>query len=137
MIDHEHNEQKKLIDWSDRWFRVKFKHLTCNTVNTKGKKRINSPLVAFPNEGKRSKITGSRMKQRGLRAGIPDLVLLVKNEKYIGMFIEMKYGKNKTTQNQKVWLSLLSTIGYKCVVCYSFEEAKTAIENYMRNYEQN
>lgn len=50
---------------------------------------------------------------------------------YHGLYIEMKDGTNKTTQNQKRWLEALSKHGYYTAVCYGFEKAKDTIVNYL------
>lgn len=42
----------------------------------------------------------------------------------------MKYGKNKTTKEQKEWLGCLSAEGYACAVCYNAAEAIKTIESY-------
>ena len=53
-------------------------------------------------------------------------------EKYSGLFIEMKFGKNRLTKEQKEWIDRLTQAGYKCAVCYSFEEARDNILNYLK-----
>ena len=47
-------------------------------------------------------------------------------------FIEMKYGKNKPTESQQHWLHMLETWGNKAVICYTFEEARDTILNYLK-----
>lgn len=89
-------------------------------------------MYHVPNEGKRSKITGARLKRVGLKAGVPDVVLPVAHGGYIGLYIEMKYGKNKPTENQKVWLDALKREGHLTAVCYDWEQAKDIIEKYLK-----
>ncbi|MBN1535965.1 MAG: VRR-NUC domain-containing protein, partial [Anaerolineales bacterium] len=48
-----------------------------------------------------------------------------------GLFIEMKAGKNRTTKNQNEWIQRLLGAGYLVIVCYSFEEAKKEILDYL------
>ncbi len=93
---------------------------------------LHIPIVHIPNEGKRSLSYAARMKRMGLRSGFPDLFVTLARGGYHGLFIEMKYGKNKTTKEQKEWLELLSTEGYACAVCYNAAEAIKVIENYNR-----
>ena len=88
------------------------------------------PIVHIPNEGKRSLSYAARMKRMGLRSGFPDLFVPLARGGYHGLFIEMKYGKNKTTKKQKEWLELLSAEGYACAVCYNADEAIKTIEGY-------
>lgn len=93
---------------------------------------LHIPIVHIPNEGKRSLSYAARMKRMGLRSGFPDLFVTRARGGYHGLFIEMKYGKNKTTKEQKEWLEHLSAEGYACAVCYNAAEAIKTIESYNR-----
>ena len=93
---------------------------------------LHIPIVHIPNEGKRSLSYAARMKRMGLRSGFPDLLVPLTRGGYHGLFIEMKYGKNKTTKEQKEWLERLSAEGYACAVCYNAAEAIKTIESYNR-----
>ena len=66
------------------------------------------------------------------KAGVPDLCLPVARNGFHGLYIEMKYGKNKTTDNQKEWLKALTDQGYYTVVCYGAEEAERIIARYLQ-----
>lgn len=89
-------------------------------------------MYHVPNEGKRSAAIGSRLKQAGLKPGVPDIVLPVARGGYIGLYIELKYGRNETTENQKVWLRDLRDQNHLTAVCYGWEQAKELIESYMK-----
>ena len=93
---------------------------------------LHIPIVHIPNEGNRSLSYAARMKRMGLRSGFPDLLVPLARGGYHGLFIEMKYGKNKTTKEQKEWLERLSAEGYACAVCYNAAEAIKTIESYNR-----
>lgn len=80
---------------------------------------LSSLLHAIPNGGKRDKITAAKMMQEGQLSGIPDLSLPVACRGYHGMYLEMKAGKNTTSQNQKTKLAQLAEGGYYTVICYS------------------
>lgn len=88
-------------------------------------------MYHVPNEGKRSLINGARLKQAGLKAGVPDVCLPTAHGGYIGLYIEMKVKPNKPTENQKKWLRALRAAGHMTAVCYSWEEAKNLIEQYI------
>ena len=88
-------------------------------------------LYHVPNEGKRSKATGARLKQLGLKSGVPDVCLPTAHGGYIGLYIEMKVKPNKPTENQKEWLRDLRGAGHFTAVAYSFEEAQKLIEEYL------
>ena len=91
------------------------------------------PIVHIPNEGKRSVSYAAQMKRMGLRNGFPDLFVPLAREGYHGLFIELKYGRGKTSPDQEEWLAFLSANGYRAVVCYGFEEAVREICRYAKN----
>ncbi len=107
-------------------------------------------MFAIPNGGKRK--SGWWEKAEGLKSGVPDIFLAVprfpddiqsilyfdgastmriSDDMRFGLFIEMKYGKNKPSKAQKEWHEALIDEGYAVEVCYSFEEAKQAIIGYL------
>lgn len=88
------------------------------------------PIVHIPNEGKRSAAYAAMLKRMGLQKGFPDLFITRARGGFHGLFIEMKYGKGKTTQDQKDWLELLTAEGYACTVCYNADEAIKIITKY-------
>ena len=51
--------------------------------------------------------------------------------KYHGLYIEMKAGKNKATDNQSKWLEALNNQGYVAVVCAGCAQAVEVITKYL------
>ncbi|WP_342343333.1 VRR-NUC domain-containing protein [Ruminiclostridium herbifermentans] len=90
-------------------------------------------MYHIPNGGKRNITTAKRLKAEGVKAGVPDICLPVPKGVYHGLYIELKAGKNKTTQNQDEWLEALDNNGYFTAVCYGWEEASKVITNYLKN----
>ena len=88
-------------------------------------------LFAIPNGGSRHILEAVNLKRQGLKAGVPDLFLPVPRKNYSGLWIELKVGKNKTSDSQDWWLDELINQGYRCEVCYGFEEAKNTILEYL------
>lgn len=88
-------------------------------------------IYAIPNGGYRNKIEAKNLKLQGVKSGVPDLHLAYPSGCYYGLYIEMKWGKNKPTENQEDWIKRLSAVGYKCEVCWSSEEAIAVIKNYL------
>ena len=89
-------------------------------------------IFAIPNGGSRHKLEAANLKRQGVRAGVPDLFLPIAKGKYNGLFIELKYGKNKATDKQKEWISKLNEQNYYALVCNGFEEAKNEMIKYMK-----
>ncbi|HBI92754.1 MAG TPA: VRR-NUC domain-containing protein [Terrisporobacter glycolicus] len=93
-------------------------------------------IYAIPNGGYRNKIEAKNLKLQGVKSGVPDLHLAYPNSFYHGLYIEMKWGKNKPTENQEDWIKRLSAVGYKCEICWSSEEAIEVIKQYLNIKEQ-
>ena len=87
-------------------------------------------IFAIPNGGKRNKIEAANLKRQGVKAGVPDLCVPVARRGYHGLFIEMKYGKNKTTPSQDDWLNKLNREGYLAKVCNGYSEAIELLKYY-------
>ena len=90
-------------------------------------------LYHTPNEGKRSRITGAKMKMEGLRSGVPDLFLPAAHSGMHGLFIEMKrQGSTYPTEAQMEWLEELQRQGYAVCWCRGWEAAARVILGYIR-----
>lgn len=90
-------------------------------------------LYHIPNGGSRNRIEAAHLKQQGVKAGVPDLCLPVARGEHHGLYIELKVGKNKPTENQKQWISKLREQGYRAEVCYGWEEASKVILSYLES----
>lgn len=115
-IPHEANEQEALFRWA-RFARCTYPELDL--------------LYHIPNGGSRNRLEAANLKRQGVKAGVPDLCLPVARGKYHGLYIEMKYGKNKTSDKQNEWISALTVQGYAAAVCYGWEEAQRLITKYL------
>ena len=114
----ESQEQKCLIKWTQQpSIREKFPCLAL--------------LHHIPNGRKRSAIEGKHLKEMGVKSGVPDLHFPVPNVKYHGFYIEMKYGNNKPSENQKWWIRHLRKLGHRVEVCYTWQEAAAALVEYI------
>lgn len=121
----EHGEQVLLFEWA-KMNEVRVPALWLLFAVPNGAK------LPYRGKGKRRySPEAMRLKAEGLKPGVPDVCLAVPNGHYHGMYIEMKYGKNKPTQAQMMWLFELDKIGYYVRVCYGFQEAKEAIVKYL------
>lgn len=88
------------------------------------------PMFAIPNGGKRDAKEAHFLKIEGVKPGVPDMMFPAARHGYHGLFIELKVGKNKPTDNQRQWLADLTEQGYLAEVCYGFEEARALIDDY-------
>lgn len=90
-------------------------------------------LFAVPNGGKRNVVTARIQKGEGVIAGVADLILLIPNMKYHGLCIEMKFGKNRQSDNQVWWQGLVQEQGYAYIICNSFDRFREVVSNYINN----
>ena len=88
-------------------------------------------LYHIPNGGWRHKVTAMKLKGQGAKAGVPDLHLPVARGGYHGLWIEMKYGRNKLTESQVWWHVHLRLEGHAIWLCHSAEEAQNVILDYL------
>jgi hypothetical protein len=115
--DIEHKHQAALIRWSN------IKALTDWRFGL---------LYAIPNAGKRSRFMAARAKAEGLRAGMPDLCLPIHTKNYGALYIEMKERvAGRLESHQQVMHRMLRESGNYVIVCMSWDDAKSAIEEYL------
>jgi len=114
----EHIQQQHLMRWAKL---------------SEGKYPMLELLFAIPNGGQRSLATAVKLKAEGVKAGVPDLFLPYPNNKYHGLFIEMKIKGNKPTALQRDWLAALAKQGYHSKVCYDSQEAIDTILAYLNS----
>lgn len=108
MKQYEADQQRKLFQWTTF---IRAKHPEIDL------------MFHIPNGGSRNKLEAANLKKQGVKAGVPDLFLPVSRGGYHGLFIELKYGKNKPTEKQTEWLKNLNEQGYAVAVCYGCDEA--------------
>lgn len=88
-------------------------------------------MFAVPNGGLRHKATAGKLKAEGVKAGVPDVFLAAPRGGKHGLFIEMKAGDNTASEPQIDWMAELNLQGYAVAVCYSCDEARRTVEDYL------
>ena len=113
---HEDSLQKACVAWFD------YTH-----------KALSPYLHHSPNGGLRNAAEAAKFKAMGVRAGFPDLVLLVPRGKCPFLAIELKYGRNGQSERQKAYQKALEAVGARYVVCKSLEEFQKIINEYLNS----
>lgn len=90
-------------------------------------------LLAIPNGLAASSVGAARrMKEQGMKAGVPDLFLPAQAGGYAGLWIEMKRRDGgKVSKAQAEWHQYLALAGYKVVVCHGWAAAANVIDTYL------
>jgi len=97
--------------------------------------RFNPPLlelvIHIPNQGKRSKSYGAKLKKMGLRVGASDLFIMRACRGYHGAFIELKSARGIVSPAQKEFLRIAEREKYFTAVCSSIEDCIETVIWYM------
>lgn len=88
-------------------------------------------FAAVPNGGLRSKKTAVDIYAEGGKSGYPDITGDVPKGIYHGIFIELKYGNNKPSDDQIRMMRRRKERGYFVALCYGHEEAIELIAEYL------
>jgi hypothetical protein len=88
-------------------------------------------MFAVPNGYHRDIRVARKVKAAGAKAGIPDVALPVPRGPYHGLYLELKVGRNKPTEEQRKWLEHLVNVGYLATWCTGWEAARDVIVDYL------
>lgn len=112
------HEESRIQQICVKWFRLKYSKLA----------RL---LFAVPNGGARRPIEGKIMKAEGTLAGVSDLILLYPSKGFHALCIEMKTKKGRQQPSQKLFQIAVEDVGYKYVICRSFDDFMNEIKSYL------
>ena len=105
-MESEHLQQVRLISWFRRTY-------------------PGVRVFAVPNGGARSGVQGAKLKAEGVSPGVPDLFVPEWN-----LWVEMKREAGGiVSQDQKIWIAYLESIGHTVIIGRGFEDAKRQIED--------
>ena len=118
IVPTEHEEQVALFQWAEA---------------NEGAVPELALLFAVPNGGYRPMATAAMLREEGVKAGVPDVFLPCRRQRYGGLAIELKRSdhSNHATPAQQEWIERLRAHGYKAVVCYGAQEAIDTIKAYL------
>ena len=88
-------------------------------------------FFSVPNGGARNAWTAKNLRDEGALSGVADLILLVPKKGYASLCIEMKKPGGRVSDTQKAFCEAAKAFKNKYVVCYSVEEFKTAVREYL------
>lgn len=94
--------------------------------------------IHVPNEGKRSDFEQLKFKVLGGEAGVADLFLVMKKASptYKGLWIEVKYGRNKLSEDQAEFLQLMHLAGFETAIVYDkAEDFELMMDRYLHEPE--
>jgi hypothetical protein len=91
-------------------------------------------IYHVPNGGHRHKLVAMKLKQQGVKAGVPDLVLPMARGGFFGLYIEFKATVDPAavSPSQAACIRRLNDQGYLAVVCRGHFDAMEQIRAYLR-----
>lgn len=112
----EHGSQVALFCWASQQFTI----YPCLRL-----------MYAIPNGGKRDKITAANLKAEGVKAGMLDVCLPVPIGPWHGLYLELKVGNNKPTEEQYWIIAELRKQGYAADWMIGWESARDRVLAYL------
>lgn len=97
--------------------------------------KVAALIYHVPNGGHRHKLVAVKMKEQGVKAGVPDLVLPMARGGYFGLYIEFKAtvpNDAAVSTSQHAWIHSLTEQGYLAIVCRGHFDAMEQIRAYLR-----
>jgi len=88
-------------------------------------------VIHVPNGGKRPRGAAGKLKAMGVKPGVLDVLLPLPYNGWSGLAIEMKVGKNTTTEQQDDWLQVMGASGYYTAVCYTLEDFMAHVNRFL------
>lgn len=88
-------------------------------------------MFRIGNEDNNSAARGARAKAMGLKRGVADILLPVPAHGMHGLWIEMKYGRGKQSQEQIAFMYAMRAAGYAYCLAYGWQEAARIINLWM------
>ena len=87
-------------------------------------------LHAIHNQGHGDAVRGSNAKAEGVKTGVYDMFLPVPT-RYAGYYLELKVGKNGTSDKQDEFGRDMTAVGYLCEVAWGWLEARNKLLAYL------
>ncbi len=125
----EHQEQVTVIDWAlrseGRWPELHWLYAVPNGAKL--------PFKTVTRNGRSFRVCpeAQKLKDEGLRSGVPDLCLPVPRGGYCGLYIEMKALDGDPSEAQMNWLEGLNALGHMAALAYGANQAIQTIESYL------
>lgn len=83
------------------------------------------------NERRTSIQAGVRLKRKGVKSGVPDILIFEPRNGYAGLAIELKVGTNKASENQKRWQQELQKRNWKTLISNDIDAVINTIYSYL------
>jgi hypothetical protein len=90
----------------------------------------NYEFFAVPNGSARHIIIAKKLKAEGVKSGVADIFICLGNEKFHGLFIEVKAPKGYQSPNQKEFEIRVKKLGYEYKIVRSVDDLIQVLKEY-------
>jgi len=84
-----------------------------------------------PNGGNRNPKEAYKLKQMGVKAGVPDILIFEPRMNYVGLAIELKVSGRKPRENQLKWMEDLTKKGWLTFWADDLDDVLEEIDKYL------
>lgn len=98
--------------------------------------RVEPFAFAVPNGGYRFIATAARLKDEGVKAGVPDIFIAYPQKSFHGLFMELKTERGRPTKQQLQWLERLGSKGYMAMLSKGLDALIETTEAYFSDIDQ-
>jgi hypothetical protein len=88
---------------------------------------------AIPNGGLRHRLVAVKLKMEGAKSGVADMFWMISNNRWKGLFIEVKYDKGKQSPNQIEFENIAIKHGYYYAVVRSIDDCISILKRFRSN----
>lgn len=88
-------------------------------------------------KGQRYSPEGNKLQRKGVKSGVPDIMIMNRRHGFAGLAIELKVGSNTLKASQIEFLTKLNSQGWLCFVSWSLDEVVMLLEWYFEKSKKN
>lgn len=114
MATKRNNEEEKAQVACFKWFRDEWPqhHMSIFAPNNEG----TYTMSKNPSDRLKASIKGQMNSKKGVTSGVSDIVITVRDKDGACLFIELKIGRNKASENQLQFINRMIKNGHKAIV---------------------
>jgi hypothetical protein len=88
---------------------------------------------AIPNGGLRHRSVAIKLKMEGVKSGVADMFWMISNDRWKGLFIEVKIEKGKQSSSQQAFEQIALAHGYYYAVVRSIDDCINVLNRFKSN----
>ena len=95
---------------------------------------IHVPNEGIKVEGNKAIIYGAKRKAKGVKKGVPDILIFDTAGLFKGLAVELKVDGGKVSKEQNEFMERMKKRGWATEICWSVDEFVNVIDKYYKKY---